>query len=294
MKQFSIILACLCLSAAFTLGQTLNPTSALNSLVETERAFAAMSLAKGMKAAFLTYLADDGILFRPGPVNGIERWRQRPDSSAARLEWAPIYADIAASGDVGYTTGWSIFTLLPDLDQPPNYGYFVTVWKKQADGTWKFALDLGIGNEHPEKVDKTFSAPDVSSVTNRGGNEKTEQARISNLETRYSQLSKKSTASAIKSLGADDIRFFRDGDVPSVNREQALERLASLKEKMISSVEKVFVASSYDLAYTYGKYDATHGETKFSSYYVHIWKKNPSNEWKLVLDILNPPPPPSK
>ena len=271
-------------------------TSSLMSLVESERAFAAMSLAKGIKAAFLANLADDGILFRPGPVNGKELWRKRPDTSAARLEWAPIYADIAASGDVGYTTGWSIFTLSPDVDQPPYHGYFVTVWKKQPDGTWKFALDLGVGNDHPENVDKTFSSPDVSSVTNKGGNGKTERARISKLEIRFSQLAGKGTASAIKTLGAENIRLYREGDVPSVNRQQAMERLASLREKMTSSVEKLFVASSCDLAYTYGKYDAMYGQAqaKSSSYYVHIWKKNSANEWKLVLDILNPPPKPSK
>ena len=267
-------------------------TSSLTSLVETEKAFAAMSSSKGIKAAFLANLADDGILFRPGPVNGKELWRKRPDTSAARLEWAPVYADIGASGDVGYTTGWSIFTLSPNVDQPPYYGYFLTVWDKQPDGFWKFALDLGIGNEHPERVDTTMLLPDALLTKSGGSNVKAEQSLISKLESRYSQLSKKNTASAIKSLGADNIRFYRDGDVPSVNRGQALERLSSLQEKMTSSVEKLFVASSCDLAYTYGKYDATYGKSKAksSSYYVHIWKKNSSNEWKLVLDILNPPP----
>lgn len=274
--------------------QSLSP--ALQSLVDAEKAFAAMSLEKGIKAAFLANLADDGILFRPGPVNGKELWRKRPDSSAARLEWAPVFADIAASGDVGYTTGWFIFTPPPDLDQPPGYGYFVTLWKKQADGSWKFAFDLGIGNEHPEKVVREFSSPDVSLVSSKAGNTRTEQARIRKLETRYSQLSQRNTTSAIKAFGADKIRVYRDGDVPSVNHEQALARLASLKEKMTFRVEKVFVAPSCDLAYTYGKYDASHGDTKTtsSSYYVHIWKKNSASEWKLVLDILNPPPPPSK
>ena len=287
----AIGLIVICVGGIFA--QKTQPSS-LTSLVETERAFAAMSPEKGMKAAFLAYLADDGILFRQGPVNGKELWQKRPDTSSMKLEWEPIFADIAASGDVGYTTGPWILTPGPNLDQPPAHGFFVSVWKKQKDGKWKLSVDLGIGHEHPEKVDRTFSTPETEAATaSKHRNTRAEQARLMKLEKKLSQLAKIGSASAFEELAGENLRLYRDGDVPSVNREQALTKLTSSNEKLTSRVEKCFVAPSCDLAYTYGTYTSTSAQSAEaeSGYYVRIWRKSGATDWKLVLDILNPPPP---
>ncbi|PYM05340.1 MAG: hypothetical protein DMD82_11400, partial [Candidatus Rokuibacteriota bacterium] len=52
-------------------------TDPLDSLVASERAFAAMSVQKGMRDAFLEFLADDAIIFRPLPVIGKPIWQAR-------------------------------------------------------------------------------------------------------------------------------------------------------------------------------------------------------------------------
>ena len=39
------------------------------AIVEAERAFARAAATKGTRDAFLEFLADDGIIFQPGPVN---------------------------------------------------------------------------------------------------------------------------------------------------------------------------------------------------------------------------------
>ena len=54
--------------------------SDLEKLVETEKSFAQAAAEKGIKPAFLEFLADDGILFRPNAVNGKESWLARPAS----------------------------------------------------------------------------------------------------------------------------------------------------------------------------------------------------------------------
>src|SRR4029077_19026428 len=65
------------------------------------------------------------------------------------LKWQPLKADVAASGAVGYTAGnWQI----PVLDKRTNKrvlvtGKYLTVWKKQKDGSWKVVAD--IGNQDP-------------------------------------------------------------------------------------------------------------------------------------------------
>ena len=73
-----------CLTVSFLLFiaavyiQKVEAPSALQSLVDTERAFARTSEDKGTREAFLSFIAEDGILFRPAAVNGKAGTRRHP------------------------------------------------------------------------------------------------------------------------------------------------------------------------------------------------------------------------
>src|SRR5882762_3154427 len=99
-------------------------STGLDSLAAAEKGFAATSGEKGMKTAFLANLADDGIVFRPGPVNGQQWWRARPESKD-ELRWGPSYAELSGAGDLGFTTGpWEFRS--PGEKEPQAYGQFVS------------------------------------------------------------------------------------------------------------------------------------------------------------------------
>ena len=70
-------------------GPDRSQADALASLVDTERSFAAAADEHGMKVAFLRFLHDESILFRPHPVNG-KRYTAAQQESGVRLEWEPI------------------------------------------------------------------------------------------------------------------------------------------------------------------------------------------------------------
>ena len=73
------------------------------------------------------------------------------------LNWYPIVADIARAGDMGWTTGpWEFKSDIKEA-KPVAFGNFLTVWKKQADGTFKFAIDLGISNPQPARNSGTLA-----------------------------------------------------------------------------------------------------------------------------------------
>jgi ketosteroid isomerase-like protein len=55
------------------------------------------------------------------------------------------YADISASGNLGYTYG--LFNIHTTSGNLLGRGKYITIWKKQTDGTWKYVLDGG--NEGP-------------------------------------------------------------------------------------------------------------------------------------------------
>jgi hypothetical protein len=73
----------------------------LAPVVEAEHAFAQYSIDRGMKDAFLSFAAPDGVVFRRGPVNAIELWKSRNPAPAGLLTWWPVYADVSLAGDMG-------------------------------------------------------------------------------------------------------------------------------------------------------------------------------------------------
>jgi ketosteroid isomerase-like protein len=63
------------------------------------------------------------------------------------IAWEPAEADIAVSGDLGYTIGrFESTSFGPDGQQRTRTGTYVTIWKKQRDGSWKVAVDIGSNN----------------------------------------------------------------------------------------------------------------------------------------------------
>jgi ketosteroid isomerase-like protein len=73
------------------------------------------------------------------------------DDKNNHLTWTPVYADVAASGDLGYTYGTYEFRS-KDKDGKPtvSYGKYASIWKKQKDGSWKVGLDMGNSSPNPK------------------------------------------------------------------------------------------------------------------------------------------------
>ena len=112
-------------------------------LMKTDEAFAEMSRKNGMKRAFIEYIDNEGILLRPNhpPIVGADAidFLSQVNDSSYTLTWNPSGAGIAASEDMGYSYG--IYKL--ELKDTVLRGTYVSVWKKQKDGKWKFMLDTG-------------------------------------------------------------------------------------------------------------------------------------------------------
>lgn len=114
-----------------------------DEILKTDKAFSELSKKEGMKRAFIEYIDNEGILLRPNhlPIigaNAIDYLSQVNDSSYT-LTWSPGGGEVAASGELGYTFG--IYKLA--LKDTVLKGTYVSIWKKQKDGKWKFKLDTG-------------------------------------------------------------------------------------------------------------------------------------------------------
>lgn len=112
-----------------------------------ETKFAQDVAAKG-GAAFADWFAPDGVLLGNGqqPLIGLVAIEKGANWSPSvyQLSWTPTDAVLSPAGDMGYT--WGHFEgHSKDANGNPvvTTGRYMTIWRKQADGSWKVVLDAG-------------------------------------------------------------------------------------------------------------------------------------------------------
>ena len=298
MKKLSIFVIILLASLLSSSAQRKPPSSPTVSLVEAERGFAKASVDRGMRAAFLENLAEDSIIFHPGPVNGQKWWRDRAVRPGV-LSWQPIYAFVSGSNDLGYTTGPWEFRPKSLSDAPVAFGNFVSVWKRQASGVWKVVLDLGSENPAPNDAPVIKFAADSYSKAKSRTALQTESERnvLSMAEMEFVKaLNSNATADSLAKYLADDVRVFRMNTFPIIGKVASSAVLAANPGTISLHVAGTEVSLAGDLGYTYGTYeikDPQSGERKENGNYLRIWRRQAKGKWKVALDLLNPIPPPT-
>lgn len=127
------------------------------ALIDTDRAFSNLSVEKGVPVAFDQFMTDDAVIFRDKahPFEGREQIRQLfADYPEATLTWEPYHAEVAAAGDLGYTLGKWTFSMDDETgEEHKSQGYYVSIWRKQTDGSWKYVFDTGINAPTEGDVD---------------------------------------------------------------------------------------------------------------------------------------------
>ncbi|MDH5590020.1 MAG: DUF4440 domain-containing protein [Gemmatimonadota bacterium] len=127
-------------------GDSTPPDSSV--LMEADRAFAA-DVAESGREAWVSWFAADGSQILPdvGEIRGWDAIREIMaglDDPTVSLTWEPLRADIAASGDLGWTTGaYRSERVGADGEVTVAQGRYVTIWRRQPDGSWKVVMDLG-------------------------------------------------------------------------------------------------------------------------------------------------------
>ena len=117
-------------------------------LLDADRAFSA-AVAEGGTEAWVEWFAPDGRMVQPGVglVQGraeIARLMAGLDDPGTTLSWEPDEGDIAASGDLGWTTGTYVSQgVAQDGATVRGQGRYVSIWRRQADGRWRVVMDLG-------------------------------------------------------------------------------------------------------------------------------------------------------
>ena len=144
----SLLLLLILIAACTQPGKEPEPPKDLSSQTarEIRAADSAMNVLasqQGFNAALLAY-ADDNLIKPENnsmPIVGKKALEEhyKGEPGTKEITWGPFHAVGAASGDIGYTLGnWKFANADTTM-----YGLYYTMWKKQADGSWKWTVDGG-------------------------------------------------------------------------------------------------------------------------------------------------------
>jgi len=121
-----------------------------------DSAFALAADLQGTGVAFASYIAPEGVVFSNSEIvigaDAVRALFDEQQRAGGTLNWRPIYADAAESGDLGFTIGESVFTgrgINGTVVQ--RFGKYLTIWRKQPDGDWRFVVDGGNASPTPNR-----------------------------------------------------------------------------------------------------------------------------------------------
>jgi hypothetical protein len=294
---------------------------ALESMVDTERRFAARAGVIGWKAAFLEFFADGALGFENGAVGfAKEQIGGQPDPPPDfQLLWEPRWGDVSASGDLGYLTGPSR-SILPSRDGGrPRHSVYASVWKRQRDGTFQVVMDVGVPIPGPSSFAPGFTRAPHDSRFTGDYDERTPPLAtadgVLNSDLRTSQ------ARAYRGRLAPGARLHRPGIQPVVGDARIATFLRTQPSLLAADTRSAESSQAGDLGYTWGTYrhrlgrgararggaqargsqalpgaargaapagQAEAGPEVQEGFYVRVWVRERAGQWRVALDVLQP------
>lgn len=123
-----------------------------------DSAFADLAIRMGLASAFSSTAAPAGVVIGdPALVVGPEAIRAyfEAQPGGSSLSWRPVYGSVSSSRDLGFTVGEYVSTGRgPSGATVQRFGKYLTVWRRQRDGNWRFVVDGGSpdGNRRPGEL----------------------------------------------------------------------------------------------------------------------------------------------
>lgn len=271
------------------------PAADLARIAATERAFAAATKEIGVRDGFLTFFTDDAIDVAPvaGKLALIrikDRLRAQPPAPVPPLRqllWEPRWGAASAAGDLGWLTGPYIMRDAKGIESDRHGAYF-SIWTRQADGTYKVRLDIGIATANPVPFAEGFNAapsparPAASSLLTAGD--------IRLIEARFADAALKDVGAAYRAHLLPAARLHRNEREPFAGAEAAAGFMSRTFDRLAWTVLHAEAAASGDMAFTVGSYEAA-GTTREGrpgtgerGFFVRVWHRGADGAWKIAFE----------
>lgn len=284
-----LVFAAALVAAAPALAQT--PDAA--PIVAAERAFAADFPALGLAGSFQKWSRPDAIIINGGRAQTVAivfegaPLTRRPGEAV--ITWWPTFAGVAMSGEMGFTTGPAA------RDQEP-YGHYFTVWRRQADGQWRWVYDGG-SNASPAGQPDADSAPRLLPVATTGSTSpEAAFAEVQAAEAALAAAARTDQKAAHLAVMASDGRLYVAPLSPAEGPQAFAAALDGwLPRFEFGAAEGGGSSDAGDMVWTYGPAGWMRDGVMRRGHYMRLWQKRPEG-WRIVMaqliaaPIAAPPP----
>jgi ketosteroid isomerase-like protein len=258
-------------------------TAALRGLLQAEYAFSQQAHTS-VRTAFLEYLAEDSLVLQPAPVPG-RAFYAAVEDDAGSLEWYPAGADLADSGDLGFTMGPWIYSAAG----AQIHGHFLTIWKRDATCRWRIEFDGGVSHATEANAEAKL-VPDAASFAKRNAPPPKLIAgdAVSRAISDFQDTARKDGfAAGLRTYARTaDFRLYTDGEAPmgvsAANRYMIGHTMAGAWKEDARGR-----SADSTLGYSVGELSDAHQHSSHA--YVQIWQYDPRvASWGLRVLLINP------
>lgn len=254
-------------------------------VVAAERAFAKRCGEIGIRNSFLEFFAGDAVSFAPEPGNAHERLEKRPAPKTPPpilLVWGPEQAEVAPAGDLGWSTGPSAFSDKTGKN-PPHYGYYFSVWRKEPAGDWKVVID--VGTDSPSERAVPVVAQPIAATKAPGA--EMGPAVIEREDKAFCERAAQGAGKAYAAALAANARVHRDGAFPVVGAKAWRPWAKALAGVVTCAPAGALSSTGPGFGYTYGsweRHEAAGGPAVEKGFYARVWRHEKAG-WRIAVDV---------
>lgn len=253
----------------------------VDTIVAAERAFAADVAAIGVGRAFLKWGEPGALILSSRGVNPVEAVfaDQPPPPTERTLVWWPNWIAVSRAGDLAISNG-------PVEQGGARSGYFLTIWRRQADGDWRWLADGGAqadasaapGPDQPPSV-----VPEASGAAPEPG-----EASLIAAEAGFAAAARVNQAEAHLSVLGAGARLLLPSTPPLNGAEQIREGLGQWPSIWtFAPPVQTGVAASGDLGWAYGAVTWPAGDGAGQGWYLRVWRAE-DGRWTLMYEQIVP------
>lgn len=277
----TVLIAAFVLTAATPVLAASNPPAA--QIEAAERAFAADGLTMGVRGSFLKHMADDAIMFAPAPTSAKALYGAKSGEREPKIEWWPAFIVAARSGDLGLSTGPAVYDGVPG-------GWFSSIWRKGADGTWRWIYDGGgaaNAAQAPSQATPAIHGP-VSAKGEGSAAKAFDIVRAA--EASLAKATSRDAPAAYRAVLSGDAHLLGPRGTRPLLPTAVDTRLSQRPATMKLTLRGGGASKAGDLVWTHGEADWTEttkeGAQKIAAaHYMHVWQRRPDG-WRLIFEAL--------
>ncbi|MBV9732213.1 MAG: nuclear transport factor 2 family protein [Verrucomicrobia bacterium] len=261
---------CLLFAASFLAVFTKADEPPVAQLVaQTERTFSARSAEIGIRDSFLEYFTDDAIRFGPEPHLARPDLQRETSSNKVRLTWQPKIVRVASTGQLAVSTG----PYLLQTGSNKSSGYYLSIWKRQDDGAWKVAADIGVSGPSMTRLADDFQSypdpPDQGAAADLLAYEREQFSPDLDLDHIY------------RSIASPETVFERDNQPLQTGQPEYAVFLYAQRTKR-TKLSQAGGSTSGNLGFTYG----TQSDETSNVGYLRVWVLR-NSRWSLMFDVVS-------